>query len=54
MSATDLHAALPDSRTDIGALRVVPVRHRARAIGTLDAETMTSVTRSLALFLGFA
>ena len=23
-------------------------------IGTLDAETMTSVTRSLALFLGFA
>jgi polar amino acid transport system permease protein len=37
MSATDLHAALPDSRTDIGALRVVPVRHRARAIGTLAA-----------------
>ncbi|MGN7871200.1 amino acid ABC transporter permease/ATP-binding protein [Paracoccus sp. 22332] len=40
MSATDLHAPAAPPRPDLGSLRVIPIRHRARAIGTAVAAVL--------------
>lgn len=40
MSATDLHAGQTRPRSDIGDLRVIPVRHRARTVGTAFAVVL--------------